>query len=175
MPTPRQRSHPPGRTRWLNGFDVFSEKTSFALIDDGAVSTQRSSRTGLRQIRTTRPWKIHGTIEQCPIHDVRQQGISPPAEPTFRRHAKADFHGQDGAQTTFHFQFRKWWSQTGSNRRPHACKARALPTELWPQTLLKAATWEREARHEIEQETDWKGGGPGTTRTSDLTLIRGAL
>jgi len=28
--------------------------------------------------------------------------------------------------------FEKWWSQTGSNRRPHACKARALPTELWP-------------------------------------------
>ena len=28
-----------------------------------------------------------------------------------------------------------WWSQTGSNRRPHACKARALPTELWPQSL----------------------------------------
>ena len=26
---------------------------------------------------------------------------------------------------------RFWWSQTGSNRRPHACKARALPTELW--------------------------------------------
>jgi hypothetical protein len=27
-----------------------------------------------------------------------------------------------------------WWSQTGSNRRPHACKARALPTELWPRS-----------------------------------------
>ncbi len=26
------------------------------------------------------------------------------------------------------------WSQTGSNRRPHACKARALPTELWPRS-----------------------------------------
>jgi hypothetical protein len=26
-----------------------------------------------------------------------------------------------------------WWSQTGSNRRPPACKAGALPTELWPQ------------------------------------------
>ena len=25
-----------------------------------------------------------------------------------------------------------WWSWTGSNRRPHACKARALPTELQP-------------------------------------------
>ena len=31
---------------------------------------------------------------------------------------------------------RKWWSQTGSNRRPHACKARALPTELWPRTVI---------------------------------------
>ena len=28
--------------------------------------------------------------------------------------------------------FRIWWSQTGSNRRPEACKATALPTELWP-------------------------------------------
>ena len=26
-----------------------------------------------------------------------------------------------------------WWSQTGSNRRPPACKAGALPAELWPQ------------------------------------------
>ena len=25
-----------------------------------------------------------------------------------------------------------WWSQSGSNRRPPACKAGALPTELWP-------------------------------------------
>ena len=46
-----------------------------------------------------------------------------------------------------------WWSQTGSNRRPHACKARALPTELWPRS----------------------DGRPGQTRTADLTLIRRAL
>ena len=54
-----------------------------------------------------------------------------------------------------------WWSQTGSNRRPHACKARALPTELWPRanSSIKA--------HAI--------GGPGKTRTSDLTLIKRAL
>jgi hypothetical protein len=31
-----------------------------------------------------------------------------------------------------------WWSQTGSNRRPHACKARALPTELWPRRRATA-------------------------------------
>ena len=30
-----------------------------------------------------------------------------------------------------------WWSQTGSNRRPHACKARALPTELWPLAITR--------------------------------------
>ena len=28
-----------------------------------------------------------------------------------------------------------WWSQTGSNRRPPACKAGALPAELWPLKL----------------------------------------
>ena len=26
----------------------------------------------------------------------------------------------------------EWWSQSGSNRRPPACKAGALPAELWP-------------------------------------------
>ena len=36
-----------------------------------------------------------------------------------------------------------WWSQTGSNRRPQACKASALPTELWPRTRGRAASAER--------------------------------
>jgi hypothetical protein len=52
-----------------------------------------------------------------------------------------------------------WWSQTGSNRRPPACKAGALPTELWPR--LRTPRFEN--------------GGPGKTRTSDLTLIKRAL
>src|ERR1700693_2402612 len=34
-------------------------------------------------------------------------------------------------KTTFSRLFRQW-SQPGSNRRPPACKAGALPTELWP-------------------------------------------
>jgi hypothetical protein len=42
---------------------------------------------------------------------------------------------EDGARISMTPDRRKlWWSQTGSNRRPHACKARALPTELWPLT-----------------------------------------
>ena len=30
---------------------------------------------------------------------------------------------------------RHWWSQAGSNRRPPACKAGALPAELWPRSV----------------------------------------
>ena len=32
-----------------------------------------------------------------------------------------------------------WWRQTGSNRRPEACKATALPTELCPQLDLSTS------------------------------------
>src|SRR5258706_3480176 len=31
-----------------------------------------------------------------------------------------------------------WWSQAGSNRRPLACHASALPAELWPLGLARA-------------------------------------
>ncbi len=43
--------------------------------------------------------------------------------------AQLSFHGRARARST------SWWSQTGSNRRPPACKAGALPTELWPLKL----------------------------------------
>ena len=46
-----------------------------------------------------------------------------------------------------------WWRRTGSNRRPIACKATALPTELRPLS----------------------NGGPGRTCTSDPTLIKRVL
>ena len=34
----------------------------------------------------------------------------------------------------------RWWSWTGSNRRPEACKATALPTELQPHILHAKAS-----------------------------------
>jgi hypothetical protein len=46
---------------------------------------------------------------------------------------------------------REWWSQTGSNRRPPACKAGALPTELWPRRAQRVLNHKRE------------DGGPGKT------------
>ena len=42
-----------------------------------------------------------------------------------------------------------WWSQTGSNRRPPACKAGALPTELWPRLDLAATSPGLRSRKEI--------------------------
>ena len=68
-----------------------------------------------------------------------------------------------------------WWSQTGSNRRPHACKARALPTELWPPSKCVAfaggaagysqSEWPRAptAVKNTLYKTLNKNGGPGRT------------
>jgi hypothetical protein len=92
-----------------------------------------------------------------------------------------------------------WWSQTGSNRRPQACKASALPTELWPLPVTseqspvtrgkvdgrgtaepgrapraRQGSQARPGAGDVAPVPD-QDGGPGTTRTSDLTLIRGAL
>ena len=51
-----------------------------------------------------------------------------------------------------------WWSQSGSNRRPPACKAGALPAELWPRNKKTSPHrhWprERNAHHAYD-------GGPG--------------
>ena len=55
-----------------------------------------------------------------------------PAKPLFQRTETRSLQASVGDQTV-------WWSQTGSNRRPHACKARALPTELWPHLAIEEA------------------------------------
>jgi hypothetical protein len=65
---------------------------------------------------------------------------------------RPDRTGQRGARAV---RSDPWWSLAGSNRRPSACKADALPAELRPRGL--------------------GGGGSRRTRTSDLTLIRRAL
>src|SRR6201985_2180743 len=40
----------------------------------------------------------------------------------------------------------RWWSQTGSNRRPPACKAGALPAELWPRSAERVPVRVRDHR-----------------------------
>jgi hypothetical protein len=55
------------------------------------------------------------------LHDVKDANGS--------RRIRKLFRGPQLLPTRF---LTRWWSQTGSNRRPPACKAGALPTELWP-------------------------------------------
>ena len=43
----------------------------------------------------------------------------------------------------FHSGLISWWRLTGSNRRPPACKAGALPAELNPHDLIGGSGWNR--------------------------------
>ena len=74
---------------------------------------------------------------RSPLHDVRQHAAS--GRMTAKRFFMDDAVGDDarrrcraGLPTGATRGGEDWWSQTGSNRRPPACKAGALPTELQP-------------------------------------------
>ena len=67
------------------------------------------------------------------IHDVNQQS-------TQRFRARQSVCGQPDVSGIHNGVWGRWWRQTGSNRRPEACKATALPTELCPQLDLHPAT-----------------------------------
>lgn len=64
------------------------------------------------------------------------------------------------ATTVFEPQSEDWWSQTGSNRRPQACKASALPTELWPRSIS--------AKRSSEELVGLSGLEPLTSRLSGV-------
>ena len=70
------------------------------------------------------------------------------------------------APTAFAICTDKWWRMTGSNRRPPACKAGALPAELIPQDLnfqnSSTLTWwvwlgsnQRPLRYQHSALTSW--------------------
>src|ERR1700688_2790623 len=42
--------------------------------------------------------------------------------------------GTQASKKSIGRRYESWWSQAGSNRRPLACHASALPAELWPPT-----------------------------------------
>src|SRR4051795_7805537 len=70
--------------------------------------------------------------DRSPLYDVR----NPARASCEGRNVRSDvFADDDLVGASFSILDSIWWSQTGSNRRPHACKARALPAELWPRML----------------------------------------
>jgi hypothetical protein len=132
------------------GFGHRSERPANFL--DTFVMTTASMRLRPIWIDTKGTDARSGTTIASPLHDLKttREGC---------KEASSRIPLEQAPAASF-----VWWSQTGSNRRPPACKAGALPAELWPQK--SKATGARSIK---------TAGGPGTTRTSDLTLIRGAL
>ena len=114
------------------------------------VGVARDSRAA------SRPLDVRS--ERSPLHDVRQHahagapldgalawrilvfltdeqcvGASRPACRAVARGKQPVFALRAPTRQPSHrFASEGWWSQTESNRRPPACKAGALPTELWP-------------------------------------------
>ena len=67
-----------------------------------------------------------------------------------------------------------WWSQTESNRRHPACKAGALPTELWPLTHCVSCLKPRRAWSVRVRGSGWRVVGPTRFElvTSRLSSVR---
>ena len=68
----------------------------------------------------------------------------------------------------------EWWRLTGSNRWPHACKARALPTELSPHLsnlLQRSDKCEHQVNFECFNASLCKGGDPAAP-SGTATLLR---
>jgi hypothetical protein len=118
MPTPRQRLRSVGA---LKGH----RRNKTSLLHDltrtgGQARSHGRDRYGPGPLAGPRRVPV-----KSPLHDVGQLAEAP-----------------DGATAKLLLFLRtaSWWSQTGSNRRPHACKARALPAELWPLQDTSAAS-----------------------------------
>ena len=100
-----------------------------------AVQRARSHGIGLAQ-------RGASTALRKPMpRDDADNGPAPRAYPFFTMSRKPPdwTSGTDTLRRwTLNCALEVWWSQTGSNRRPPACKAGALPTELWPRLDLTA-------------------------------------
>jgi hypothetical protein len=113
----------------LHKIDPTALRSSFADIGSGGNWRRHNCMELARRLR------LHSHArhsDRSPLHDVRQRA-RPAAKPRargirlFTNEALAG-----GGAAGVSVRSTVWWSQTGSNRRPPACKAGALPTELWP-------------------------------------------
>jgi hypothetical protein len=109
-------------------------------------------RRGAWRMRAVLGFSSRAGSERSPLHDVRQQRARPGEPgPGAKYVVICGRAGRAGArherQRDHVDQSPIWWSQTGSNRRPPACKAGALPTELWPLQGSVVSNQEKAADH----------------------------
>src|SRR5262249_58951425 len=68
---------------------------------------------------------------ECGGGGVEEFAVSPSSPVGLRRAPRFFLRALRGCATRSP-KGEAWWSQAGSNRRPLACHASALPAELWP-------------------------------------------
>ena len=127
------------------GSDRFRSERPFASnISKSSCGQARPTLVARFPLGSKSLWK---RLDMFPLHDDRQHArpsVRPALAVTNARDARNfqdEWFGARCDRSTI------WWSQTGSNRRPHACKARALPTELWPRrSEWRVANSERRRR-----------------------------
>jgi hypothetical protein len=115
--------------------------TTVIFITTDARSDPTSSRFQISFRYRFRRGSVSSTDRNGPTSRVRikPDGLTASAQLSFSRTSKTrsqrvrsqQIQSQQ-IQPVDHTHDPGWWSQTGSNRRPPACKAGALPTELWP-------------------------------------------
>ena len=128
----------PGTKRTTSYTDHFREwylcDQIECLMDQPVVQPANPAFTMSNTLRT----RVHGThrclealvfrrcVCRAGLPAEAREHTSPPSPCGLRRAAFSRFASEG------------WWSQTGSNRRPQACKASALPTELRPRSGWQA-------------------------------------
>jgi hypothetical protein len=112
------------KTSLLHKINPTALRSSFADI----AFTEACATANAWRLRASHDSRHMERLDQSSLHDVRQHARRGRSQ----RHANSFFLCE---RVNYHPGLRAvWWSQTGSNRRPPACKAGALPTELWPHT-----------------------------------------
>ncbi len=86
------------------------------------------------QFSPTSPQKCENAAECLVLAPDPNKPHKPPASRRRRQKAGKSTNRQPRASNLGNAKARGWWRRTGSNRRPQACKASALPTELRPQS-----------------------------------------
>ena len=128
------------KNKLLQGVALTAERAANALKEPGPRRPQPEGRGDAKQkCRLSNADTSVARIWLKP--NAFATGLSTALKDRCRSLTRLPADPKDRGQTNHnvgwrHHERSEWWSQTGSNRRPHACKARALPTELWPQAFV---------------------------------------
>ena len=112
---------------------IRSARNVTAFSRSRSLGTISSSRCQTTRATHLRPWKGSSRVyaDFC-FTDEHASGSKVGLPSRSSRQLARLRLSAPARQPSSRFASEGWWSQTGSNRRPPACKAGALPTELWP-------------------------------------------